>query len=49
MRVTISVLVPDRDAQEHIARCPQALRESDFEPIGAMVADRASSGVEISL
>jgi hypothetical protein len=49
MRVKISVLVPAREAPEHLANYPKALRESDCEPLVIVTAGGSSSGVEISL
>jgi len=42
MQVTISVVVPACNAQEHLARCLQALAQSDFEPLEIIVADDGS-------
>jgi glycosyltransferase involved in cell wall biosynthesis len=42
MGVTISVVVPARNAQEHLAKCLQALQASDVEPLEIIVADDGS-------
>jgi GT2 family glycosyltransferase len=42
MDVTISVLIPACDAEQHLPRCLDALRQSDFSPLEIIVVDDGS-------